>query len=151
MKLYVVKNLVGFFFVGLHILAITLCFALLKGEMDQTDFRTVVLIVSPVMSVFALAYFRDVARNMVGRPVSDDEPVIMSFVVLSCLFSVFFGVYVVWTIWTFAGSGESPNTLKLDLALVEVFAGAFVGLIFETLFGYKKPDTQPHPDTPSDS
>lgn len=151
MKLYIVKNLVGFFFVGLHILAITLCFVLLQGEMDQTDFRTVVLIVSPVMSVYALAYFRDVARNMMGRPSTDDEPVILSFVVLSCLFSIFFGVYVVWTIWSFADSGQSPDTLKLDLALVEVFAGAFVGLIFETLFGFKKPAQDPQqPNPPQD-
>ncbi|GEM_PF-2065433 len=148
LKLYIIKNLIGFFFVGLHFMAITLCFVLLKGEMDQTDFHTVVLIVSPVMIVYTLAYFRDVARNMMGRPTSDDERVIMSFVVLSCFFSVFFGVYVVWTIWNFSGSGESPDTLKLDLALVEVFAGAFVGLIFETLFGYKRPVQNPASSEP---
>ncbi len=139
MKLYQVKNIIGFTFVGLHIIAIGLCFLLLHGEMDAVDFRTVVLIVSPVMSVYALAYFRDVARNITGRSSEDYQDVTLSFVVLSCIFSVLFGSYVIWTIWNFAGSGEGAKTLKQDLALVEVFAGGFVGLIFETLFGYRKP------------
>ena len=51
MRLVTVKNVVGAALVGLHLLAIFLCYYWLKGKLSPPDFRLTILILCPVTAV----------------------------------------------------------------------------------------------------
>jgi hypothetical protein len=132
------KDLTGFSLVGLHLLAIGMCFYLLKPRMNPQDFQVTVLILTPITAIFALAYVREAARGLLvaSRDAGDARAVSTRFAVLSLLFVTAFSFAVVYTIWDYAdGNSQTADDLKLSLSTVETALGAFLGLIVETLFG----------------
>ena len=134
MRLGTVKNIVGAALVGLHLLAIFLCYYWLKGKLSAADFRLTILILCPVTAVYALAYVREVVRNMFVDTVDKDDLRIVRFrfAVIASLFSLVFSVGVLYTIYDFStGARMSPDDLKDQLALIETALGGFLGLIVE--------------------
>ena len=143
MKLGLLKNLIGSILIGVHIVAIALCFYWLDSRLDNQDFRITILILTPVTAVYAMAYFKEVARGMfVGSlEVVDQRLVTIRFAVFSVLFSLLFCIAIIYTLYQFkTGTSFDADTLKDRLALVEVILGGFLGLIVETLFGRLPPD-----------
>jgi hypothetical protein len=144
MRLGTVKNLVGAALVGLHLVAIFLCFYWLKGKLSAQDFRLTILILSPVTAMYAVAYVREVLRNInpAGEDAEDKELVRTRFAVLSILFSAAFSVGIIYTLYDFStGKAMSADDLKDQLALIETSLGVFFGLIIERLFGKQPPPT----------
>src|SRR5258708_5222088 len=96
MKLTHLKNTVGFCLVGLHIVAIGLCFLLLRNKLSSNDFRITILILSPVSAVYAMAFLRDTVRNMFvvendgAQNKVEQRRVTVTMASLSIIFSVFF-------------------------------------------------------------
>jgi len=146
MKLEYVKNLVGGLLVGLHLLAIFLCFFWLKSRMSLPDFRLTILILCPITAVYALSYVREVAKFMFADTSDTDDSRIVKprFAVIACLFTVAFSVGVIYSIYDYStGSSMKPDDLKEQLALIETALGAFLGLIIETIFGKLPPKSRP--------
>ncbi|MCP9630656.1 hypothetical protein NML43_26495 [Rhodopseudomonas palustris] len=146
MKLGSLKNIVGSILVGLHLVALFLCYYSLKSRLDPSDFRITIYILCPVTAVYAMAYVRDVTKSMFANTTDADEErsIRLSMVILSTLFSFVFSAAVIYSIHEFSVGGTmKPDDLKEQLALIETALGGFLGLIIETLFG--KP-AQPHRD-----
>jgi hypothetical protein len=73
----------------------------------------------------------------------DDRPVTRTMATLSFLFSLSFSSLVIVSIVSYySGDIVTPDALKDQLALVEVVAGGFLGLIVETLFGPLEPNAR---------
>ncbi|SFJ86320.1 hypothetical protein SAMN04488498_1019 [Mesorhizobium albiziae] len=150
MRLGRLKDIIGFSLVGLHLLAIGLCFWLLKPRLTPEDFHLTVLILTPITAIFALAYVREVARVMlVGTTDEIDQKLVATrFSTLSIMFTLAFSLAVLYTIWDYArGNAQSADDLKISLSTIETALGAFLGLIVETLFGKVSPLPQ-KPETP---
>jgi len=142
MRLGTVKNVVGLALVGLHFLAMILCWYWLESRLSTQDFRITILILSPVTSVYALAYVREVIRTMYADTPdpADDRLVTQRFSYLSIFFSFIFSAGVIYTIYQYKqGTALAPDDLKDRLALIETALGVFLGLVVETLFGKLPP------------
>jgi uncharacterized protein YacL len=139
MELGRVKDIVGFALVGLHLLAMFLCFVWLRERMSLQSFQITILILSPVTATYSLAYLREVVRTMFGgtREYVDKQAVTVRFAILSFLFTFTFSCVVIYTLYSFSFSQieQSADDLKLSLSIIETSLGAFIGLIVETLFG----------------
>jgi len=142
MKLGIVKNIVGANLVGLHVLAIGLCFYWLDAKLSAQDFRIVVLILCPVTAVYAMAYCREAARSMfvdVQDP-DDRRLVTRRFAILAIFLTFVFSAGIIYTIHQYSlGKSLSPDDLKDRLGIMETALGGFLGLIVETLFGKAPP------------
>jgi hypothetical protein len=140
------KDIVGFSLVGLHLIAIGLCFFWLQDRMSAQDFQLTILILTPVTALYALAYLREVARNMiVGTGAAEDAQLVTGrFAFLAVVFILAFSSAVIFTIYDFAqGNAQSADDLKISLSTTETALGAFLGLIIETLFGKTTPAQAP--------
>ncbi|MFD1302458.1 hypothetical protein [Methylobacterium marchantiae] len=107
--------------------------------MSSQSFRITLLLIAPVSAVYAMAFLKDAIRHMYDI-VEDDSHISMTFSLLSIIFSTFFGLLVIYNLYSFKiGAIQDPDDLKDRLAMIEVAAGGFLGIIFETLFsGYKQ-------------
>ena len=143
MKLEHVKNLVGGLLVGLHLVAIFLCFYWLKSRMSLPDFRLTILILCPITAVYALSYVREVAKFIFADTSDADDHRIVKprFAIIASVFTVAFSAGVIYSIYDYSnlGSNMKPDDLKEQLALIETALGGFLGLIVETIFGKLPP------------
>jgi len=151
MRLERLKNAIGFTLVILHLVAIALCYAWLRSRLDATSFQVTILIITPITALYALAFLRDVVRNMFVNDPIDVRLVRGNFAFLAILFTLAFSGFVIYTIWAYAfgQTGQTADDLKLSLASVETALGAFMGLITETLFG-RLPSNNRNPTAPQD-
>jgi hypothetical protein len=137
MYLSSLKNTVGAILVGTHIVAIGLCFLWLDSRLKDDDFRLTILILSPVTTVYALAYAKDLFRDIFQEPtnIGTDRKVKTSVSIFSILMSTMFAIGIIYTIYNFKESASiTQDTFKYRLALIETSLGAFLGLIVDTLF-----------------
>jgi hypothetical protein len=143
MKLGVLKNIVGANLIGLHLIAIFLCYAWLQPRLpDPQQLKIVVLMLTPVTIVYAMAYFREVVRGMFpdGQDPDDVRMVTMRFAVLVTLFTFAFSIGIIHALYQYkSGTTATPDDLKENLAYIEAALGVFLGLIVETLFGKSQP------------
>lgn len=138
MNLGTVKNLVGFNLLGLHCVAIFLCFYWLDERLSPQDFRIVILILCPVTAVYAMAFVRELVRNMfVDNPDAQNyRKITNSFSLTAVAITMFFSFAIIYNIFEFQKGGNmSSDDLKDRLGIIETVLGGFLGLIVETLFG----------------
>jgi hypothetical protein len=143
MKLSVLKTLVGFFLVVLHLVAGGICFVWLKQRLEPDDFRLTILILAPVATLYAVAYVKDVIKAM-NNPTAE-RSVPKDFAALTIIYSIAFGVGVLYQIYDFYSAHMTPNELKEQLALFELFGGGILGLLLDELFGKQMPPSQVDP------
>ena len=113
-----------------------------RRKKSCSDFRLTILILCPVMAVYAMAYLREVVKFMFvdTSDVDDRRFVKIRMAVLSTLFSLVFSVGIIYSIYDFStGANMKPDDLKEQLALIETALGGFLGLIVETIFGKLPP------------
>lgn len=139
MNSILLKNIIGFFLVALHLLAWFLCYKWLKPRLEYEDFRVTILILAPVVTVYTVAFAKDVistkdpAKRIASR-------VTRTFAALAIIYAVAFGVALLYQIYDFSESANmSPNQLKDSLALTEVIGGGIFGLLIDELFGKQPP------------
>jgi hypothetical protein len=144
MKATTLKNLVGFFLVFLHLLAWFLCYKWLKPRLEYEDFRITVLILAPVVTIYAVAFAKDVIRAKNIRPSTETIP--GNFAALAIIYAVAFGIAVIYQIYDFStATNMTPNELKDGLALTEVIGGGIFGLFMDELFGKQEPPKPAEP------
>lgn len=138
MTLNLLKNTVGGTFIISHFIAIFIAYIFLSSEMNAQDFYTVILIITPVLGFYGIAFYRDILRNK-HNPHSDDLKSVRPIVFFTTVPIVFImSGFVIYTIFNFSGSGDGPDELKFKLAAVEAFAGGFIALMFEEVFGVRR-------------
>jgi hypothetical protein len=146
MRLGRLKDIIGFTLVGLHLIAIGLCFLWLRERMSLQSFQLTILTITPITALYALAYLKETARYMfIDTPsILDIRVVTYRFAILSILFTTAFSVAILYTIYSFAfgSSTQNADDLKLSLSIVETALGAFLGFIAETLFGKDLPQEE---------
>jgi hypothetical protein len=137
MRVTWLKNIVGGLLIGLHLVAVVLCFVWLKPRLEADDFRLTILILAPVATVYLLAYVRDVIKTKNDPP--STERVRLNFAILAMLYAIVFGAAVVYLIYDFYSAHASPGELKEQLALFEIIGGGVLGLLMDGLFGKQEP------------
>jgi hypothetical protein len=138
MQLSILKHIVGFTLVGLHILGIAFCFIWLDDKMSTQDFRLTILILTPVTAVYAMNFLKDLShKRFVDAAKPEAELVVTtSFATASIIFTSLSSVLILFSLYRYySGAILKPDDLKDRLALVELVSGGFLGFVADTLFG----------------
>jgi hypothetical protein len=132
------KNIVGFFLVALHLLAWYLCYKWIRPHLSYEEFRITVLIIAPVITIYVLAFVKDVIRHQ-----NNPQPAgraTKTFATLAIIYALAFGIALLYQIYDFSESANmSANQLKDALALTEMIGGGMFGLLIDELFGKQEP------------
>ncbi|MCM2476603.1 hypothetical protein HGO38_24460 [Rhizobium sp. CG5] len=129
-----IKGMVATVLVAGHITAIILVFTHLHAYLASTAEKLeIVLILSPLTGLFALAAVKHVMRNPEIKAAS--RRVSSSYAAISVGIPVVFVGFVIYAIVAYPfGIAEDPQSLRMALAAVEVALGAMLGAIVESLF-----------------
>lgn len=144
MPVDILKNLIGFSLVGLHICAVGLCYIWLDSFVSRQEFNIIVLILTPVTAVYAMAFVKDIIKHNLWKESKRTTKLFVSweFSAISLVFTISFGALVIYNLYNFFSGGNlSADDLKERLALIEVVVGAFIGIIADTLFGNRQTES----------
>jgi chromate transport protein ChrA len=135
MTLRSVRDTSALILIAGHILAIMLVFMRLQQYFERVEERMeIVLILSPLTGLFALAALKDILNS--AHTADPKVPVRFAFA-FACLGipSVFTSV-IIYTILRYPfGIADSPQSLRLTLSAVEVALGGLIGAVSDRLFG----------------
>jgi hypothetical protein len=147
MPIHVLKNTVGLIMIPSHLAAILYCIIALSPRYGDT--LELILILSPVFSLYTLIIFRDFAKEAI-QPAgavtnANPEHVTTIFSALSISIVVVFcgSIFVVMFLYVNQVIETEP-LLRKWLSGIEVLLGAYLGVIMETLFpaGRQRSDTK---------
>ncbi|MBX3575655.1 MAG: hypothetical protein KF723_00500 [Rhizobiaceae bacterium] len=134
MRRTVVRDIAAATLVFGHITAIVLVFVFLHDYFRLIQEKIeIVLILSPITGVFAVAALKNVMSEPAPRELQDAVGV--SFTMFSIGIPAVFIVFICYIIVSYPfGIADSPQALRITLSAVEVALGALVGIVAEKLF-----------------
>jgi hypothetical protein len=137
-----------------HLAAMAVCLMVLSRRYPNV--LELILVLSPVFTLYSIAVFRDMARNAQVDPLRPDPPLSKAFSFFSILFVSAFCIGILYVMKLFVDQTIPTDSIfRQWLSGIEVVLGGYLGVIMDTLFptGDKKDDRSPRqkpdPNDPS--
>lgn len=130
-----IATLFSLILVGGHILAIALVFLELHEYLPQAAEKLeIVLILSPITGVFAVAGVNHILSKPGGGPAG--RKVTFAYSVVTLLLPAFLIFFICFTLISYPfGIASDLESLRITISSIEVALGAMVGAIANKLFG----------------
>ncbi|MFZ5962763.1 hypothetical protein ACOXXX_07400 [Thalassococcus sp. BH17M4-6] len=134
MRLGTIRELAALILIAGHLLAVALIFGRLHDWANSTERLELVLILSPLTGLFALAGVRHILGTERRR--RSTAKVTAAFGIVAVGLPLIFCGFILYTIWVFPyGVAADLDSLRLTLAASEAGLGALIGAVAEKLFG----------------
>lgn len=134
MKLGTVRELAALVLIAGHLIAVGLIFAKLNAWADAAQRLELVLILSPLTGLFALAGIRHVLGT--SKRTRSRAGVTPAFGVVAIGLPLCFTGFIIYAIAAFPGGVASDlDGLRMTIAASEAALGALIGAVAEKLFG----------------